>query len=598
MNSTSSRKLIPPIVAFLIYILLLAVCGLLVVYLHLLQYLALVLVIPVVLSPFFYRRGWYIAGLATLTVVELVSVYATNGDWGPSFLALGFIIPGGVIVAEFIHFETLNQHKIEIALQESELKFRRFIQQSEDGIFLVDEKGIIIEWNRIQEQISGLKQSETIGRPYWDIIFKMLPNGQKTRANHEKYKALMSDFLRMGHLPGMNEMIERQIQRPNGTMANIQEVVFPIKTDQGFMAGNIIRDVTDRRQVEQQLKEANDKLTGGVAELQAHEQETTLLNDMGEMLQSCLSVEDAYGVVGQFAEKIFPQQSGVLFVLNGARNFFEEVSVWGQPARAETEFASEVCWTLRRGRSYLVDDPNNRLICQHLGLARDGAKFVPHVCIPMTAQGETFGVLHIQGRTGQSMEELETRAGPMAARVALALANLRLRESLRSQSIRDPLTGLFNRRYMEETLERELHRAARHQHPLGVIMIDIDYFKRFNDTFGHETGDVLLRELGTFLRANVRSEDVPCRYGGEEFIIILPEASVLDVQKRTMVLRDGIKSLKIQRHGQIIGPITVSQGVASFPEHGASAGQLLRAVDAALYKAKRGGRDQVVVAEV
>ena len=183
-------------------------------------------------------------------------------------------------------------------------------------------------------------------------------------------------------------------------------------------------------------------------------------------------------------------------------------------------------------------------------------------------------------------------------RVALAFANLRLRETLRSQSIRDPLTGLFNRRYMEETLERELHRAARHQTLLGVLMIDIDHFKLFNDTFGHGVGDALLEELGSFLRANVRSEDVPCRYGGEEFIIILPEANLEDTVRRANQLRQGIAGMKLQRHGKSIGPVTISQGVAGFPEHGASAGQLLQAVDAALYRAKRGGRDRVVVAEV
>ena len=150
---------------------------------------------------------------------------------------------------------------------------------------------------------------------------------------------------------------------------------------------------------------------------------------------------------------------------------------------------------------------------------------------------------------------------------------------------------------MEETLERELHRAARHQLSLGVVMLDIDHFKDFNDTFGHDAGDAVLRELGVFLQANIRSEDVACRYGGEEFILILPEATLEDTVKRTLKLRDGINALKIQYSGQMLGPITVSQGVASFPDHGASAGQIIRAVDAALYRAKRSGRDRVVVAE-
>jgi diguanylate cyclase (GGDEF)-like protein len=215
----------------------------------------------------------------------------------------------------------------------------------------------------------------------------------------------------------------------------------------------------------------------------------------------------------------------------------------------------------------------------------------------MTVQGETLGVLHLQARQNQSIEQIEQLAVTVAVRVGLAVANLKLRESLRLQSIRDPLTGLFNRRYMEETLERELHRAARHQLPLGVVMLDIDHFKQYNDTFGHGAGDDLLRELGTFLQANVRSEDVPCRYGGEEFIIIFPEATLEDTCKRAEQMHEGINRLKTQSPDKPLGSITVSQGVASFPEHGASAGQILRSVDAALYRAKRSGRDKIIVAE-
>jgi diguanylate cyclase (GGDEF)-like protein len=276
---------------------------------------------------------------------------------------------------------------------------------------------------------------------------------------------------------------------------------------------------------------------------------------------------------------------------------YEAVVDWGEPVLGELEFEPDACWSLRRGRVHLVTDQNNRLFCQHLGPHPDTNRVVPYVCVPMTAQGETLGVLHVQSGTRNNIDQTEKIATIVGVRLALTLVNLRLRETLRLQSIRDPLTGLFNRRYMEETLERELHRAARHQHPLGVVMIDIDYFKNFNDSYGHEAGDALLRELGQYLQANIRSEDVAARYGGEEFILILAEASLEDTVRRTLKLREGINALKVMHMDQQIGPITVSQGVASFPDHGASAGQILRAVDAALYRAKRGGRDRVVVAE-
>jgi diguanylate cyclase (GGDEF)-like protein/PAS domain S-box-containing protein len=180
-----------------------------------------------------------------------------------------------------------------------------------------------------------------------------------------------------------------------------------------------------------------------------------------------------------------------------------------------------------------------------------------------------------------------------ASLAALIIINTQLRETLKQQSIRDPLTGLFNRRYMEETLKREISRVTRHLRPLGVIMIDIDHFKRYNDTFGHATGDSLLRDVGRFLQGRVRGEDIACRYGGEEFILILPDASLEIVQNRAEQLRGEVNGLTIHPHHGI----TLSLGVAVYPQHGRTIDAVLRAADAALYRAKQKGRNRVVVAE-
>jgi diguanylate cyclase (GGDEF)-like protein len=221
----------------------------------------------------------------------------------------------------------------------------------------------------------------------------------------------------------------------------------------------------------------------------------------------------------------------------------------------------------------------------------------------MVAQSEASGVLYLQNKDGPAdaapprlTPAKQQLAQTVADSVALALANLKLRETLRHQSIRDPLTGLFNRRYMEETLERETRRVARAQRPLGIIMLDVDRFKLFNDTFGHDAGDTLLRELGNFLRAHIRGEDVACRYGGEEFMLILPEASLAVTRERAEHLRDDIKHLHAQYHDQPLGAVMLSLGVAVFPDHGSTGEAVLKAADAALYRAKREGRDRVVVA--
>lgn len=170
-----------------------------------------------------------------------------------------------------------------------------------------------------------------------------------------------------------------------------------------------------------------------------------------------------------------------------------------------------------------------------------------------------------------------------------------LQARLRDQAIRDPLTGLFNRRYLTETLQRELARCAREGRPLTVVMLDVDHFKALNDAFGHETGDRMLQELGRFLGDETRHGDVACRFGGEEFVVVLPGASALAAAARAQVWRSAFERLVIPHQGHDVG-VTLSMGVAECPTHATSADELLRASDVALYDAKRQGRNRVVVA--
>jgi diguanylate cyclase (GGDEF)-like protein len=221
--------------------------------------------------------------------------------------------------------------------------------------------------------------------------------------------------------------------------------------------------------------------------------------------------------------------------------------------------------------------------------------------MPIKARNEFFGLLHIQWGpppTGVGAELLAKQlavkkdlASTVTHQFSLALANLKLRDQLQAQSIKDQLTGLYNRRHMEASLIREAHRAKRHEKPMGVIMLDVDHFKKFNDTHGHEEGDELLRKLGALLKAAVRQEDIVCRYGGEEFLIIMPEAPVEIAVQRGRQLRDKVRGQLLVK-GQ---PVTISVGVAIFPAHGATPESVIAAADSALYQAKDAGRDQVVV---
>jgi GAF domain-containing protein len=231
---------------------------------------------------------------------------------------------------------------------------------------------------------------------------------------------------------------------------------------------------------------------------------------------------EAYAAISLSAAKLFPEDSGALYLLNSSQTSFEAMAAWGKSPPAEGVFAPDDCWSVRRNRLHLVTASHPELPCPHLTDSWSG----DYLCLPMMVQGGAPGVLHVRlspPRTpGRTPEELKTQAESrlqlavtVAEHLGLSLANLKLRETLRHQAIRDPLTGLFNRRYLEETLDRELVRARRENAPVGVIMMDLDYFKQFNDSFGHGAGDTLLRELGQLIKRRIREEDVPCRWGAK-----------------------------------------------------------------------------------
>jgi diguanylate cyclase (GGDEF)-like protein len=339
----------------------------------------------------------------------------------------------------------------------------------------------------------------------------------------------------------------------------------------------------------------NARLKGLVEEADKRNRELTLVNSMAEKLQSCLSLDEAYPLIAQYAQDIFPQTSGALFIPCPASAMVEAASTWGADLVGELAFPPSDCWALRRGRINIGGNSIRELRCRHL----PGAHPEANLCLPLQAQDETIGLLHIQGLkdiTPEQVEPLRTLAVAVGDHISLALANIRLREKLHHQAVHDVLTGLFNRRYLEETLEREIFRGRRKGASLGIIMLDLDHFKRFNDTYGHEAGDNLLRALGNFLGERVRREDIACRYGGEEFVLILAEASQEIVLQRAEDIRREFPKVPVVYRGQVLESVTVSVGVAMFPEHGATGRDVLRAADDAMYRAKAQGRNRVVMA--
>lgn len=320
----------------------------------------------------------------------------------------------------------------------------------------------------------------------------------------------------------------------------------------------------------------------------------TLLAKMGELLQSCHTREEVFTAALGFAPKIFPSRRGAVALFNPSHNLVEVAGQWHDCQLPVTSFEPESCWALRAGHPHLVLVGDGTARCGHATGVESA-----YLCVPILAQGEALGILHIQAtdqdpNLGEAEMSFKTT---FAAQVGLSVANIRLREALRAQSTKDPLTGLYNRRYLQETLDREIRRAIRSEQALGVLMLDLDHFKNFNDTYGHDAGDAVLRETASFLVRSIRAEDFVCRYGGEEFVVILPTADLRAAEARAQRIQAKLRDLAIMHDGRSLGLITASIGVAALPVHGTSERELLQAADAALYRAKREGRDRVAVAD-
>jgi diguanylate cyclase (GGDEF)-like protein/PAS domain S-box-containing protein len=365
----------------------------------------------------------------------------------------------------------------------------------------------------------------------------------------------------------------------------------------------IYEDVSDQIRAvaaQQQHAESLDRL---VRELQLRTKQMTSLYEMGSLLACSGTVKEACAVVASSVQGLFPDSSsGALYLFKSSRDLIEAAVRWGEKDALAPTFPPDACWSLRRGQYHWSGGPENGIACQHL----TKSSMAEFLCVPMVAQGNTVGILHLEFESAKTLrhdsgteslhDSHQRLAISAASQVGLSLASLQLRETLRDQSIRDPLTRLFNRRFLEESLERELQLASRKQETIAVLFLDLDHFKRFNDTFGHDAGDMVLQSLADLFRNFFRATDICCRYGGEEFAIILPESSSQDALIRAEALRSEVKRLRLQYKKQNLGPLTLSAGVAAFPEHALTPDELLKIADQCLYESKTRGRDVVTVA--
>lgn len=484
---------------------------------------------------------------------------------------------------------SLREHAERTAADQKEL-LQSILDSCSDAVIVADTSGKIILRNPVGVRYNAGAVADELSDKYPELL-GLYKNDRQTLFKTEELPLRRA-------LAGTTENgLEICVRPPNDGEARwMLAAGGPLLSGRGDKRGGVVflRDITDRKNADERLKVA-------LLESEALGKESKELSELGDSLQSCQTVDEAYRMCQNALSGILGLRPGVLFVLNPSRDLVESAATWNNCSTTELVFHPDDCWALRRGKTY--GGPGSPLPCSHLSASAASN----YLCVPLAAQGETFGVLYIEDNASilasspQAVQfeqaTLNRRANAVAERVSLALANLKLRELLRNQSIRDGLTGLYNRRYLEESLNRELQRAKRAGRNLSVVMLDLDHFKHFNDTFGHQVGDILLKEVAGAIKGRVRAGDLACRYGGEEFSLILSEVDTEGTVKCAESIREAIKHLSLHHHGQTLGTITVSAGVATYPAHGDNAEDLTRAADEALYQAKKAGRDRIIVYE-
>lgn len=362
------------------------------------------------------------------------------------------------------------------------------------------------------------------------------------------------------------------------------------------------QEIAERKAAQEQLLASNQQVGHLLDDARLQTDEITQISELGSLLQACASREEVFRLIPERLRRLFPGASGCVALVSPSKDRVEAVAEWGASCPADHLFTPEECWALRRGCIHAHPRGVSAARCSHL--LGEGAS----ICLPLIANGEAIGTLAIQNNEdpSSSFPESEMHANAFARRcqlaaaaaehIALSVANLNLREALRLQAVRDSLTGLYNRRYMQEFLDRELHSARRKQRPLAVMMLDLDHFKLFNDHFGHAAGDKVLAAVGETLLRCVRADDIACRYGGEEFALILPECTLQQATMRADEIRKRLREFPPEHNGLPTDPLTISIGVAAFDETTDRVDLLLKFADDALYQAKRAGRDRVVAA--
>ncbi|MEM7544118.1 MAG: diguanylate cyclase [Pseudomonadota bacterium] len=473
----------------------------------------------------------------------------------------------------------LNDEKKKVeARQEELLRLSLVAAHAKDLILISDATNRIVWANEAFRRHNGLDlEMDLIGKSGRDV----LTGEQSDPAALQKVDEAVRNR--------QTTIVEMVCHKRSGETYWMEQEIIPVFNTRGEHTNFILvgRDISERKKAEVAANEAR-------RFEQAKRAESKLLSEFNEWLQSSDTLGELFNVVSLFLAKLLPGSSGAVYTYGASRDVLELACGWGEDGDTVRDLEPADCWALRRGRSYFFGENTVDIACNHVKAGRD-AVTDHHYCLPIIAHGDTVGLLTtaVKGNAGQDTQKLVNFC---AEHISLAIANVKLREQLREQSTRDPLTGLYNRRYFLDAAKRAIGRSAKQSRPSALISIDVDHFKSFNDTYGHEAGDAVLKGLAAVLKRLFRDTDVPCRLGGEEFVIIMPGAGSDRAEERAEDLRRAVEEMEMRYSGETL-KVTISAGVSAFPDHGDNLTDLMEAADRALYRAKDAGRNCFMLAE-
>ncbi|MCW5314687.1 diguanylate cyclase [Nostoc sp. KVJ3] len=464
-------------------------------------------------------------------------------------------------------------------LQRSQQMQRLFLNQGPFGAYIKDKQSRVLYYNQELQSRFSVDSQEWLGKT--DSEF--LPDPEEGRRIMENDQVVLKTQRPL-------KLIEEVKVAGNNQPCYWLSFKFPFSDGAtgDRRIGGISIDITESIEAQRSLTDLNRQLEEKTLKLEAKKRELIHLSDMADMLYCCESEDEVYKVVALTCSKLFPCMSGCIYIIANSKNYVQMNSFWGDKRTSKEVFSLSECWALRRGKFNLLSSGNSGLICNHLIPPISGI----HLCVPLFGQSELVGILHIYALEEISPEEQQITE-IIARTLGFALNNLSIKKRLTHDNLRDGMTQLFNQSYTETIMEQRLAEAERSGEPLSVIFLDIDNFKSYNSRYGHVTANIVIQGLAKLLLKSIRSFDIPCRWGGEEFVIVMPNMSLETLRKRVEQLRLDVEQMQLRDGDQILQGITASFGIA-VSEPGITVKDFLNRANQAMLEAKRTGKNRVM----